>query len=150
MSACSKLSLFNYQKDSLIKKAERHRENGETSNAVLAYEKHLKNRLKQENLAGDENPNFYYILIGDTFREAGELTKALVAYEEAQKRKVKEKLVGDRFRLMAKSFEEINDFESAFEILKKHRELDPFSFDLALDLMHKRFVEVEKEKRDTK
>ena len=130
--------------------AKSFRNEGKVDQAVEAYLKHIDARLADKNRDDKENPYFYYVLIGDTYRESDRLDDALKYYGLAIDKSVRKELLGDRYRLIAKALEEKGDYQSAFSILTQFRELDPLSFDLAIDFMHRRYIRKEQIRRKTK
>lgn len=126
-------------------RAQELREQGKFKQAIGEYQKHIEKRLSDESRPADENPYFYYLLIGDTYREMDDFAEAKLAYETAQTHRVDEELVKDRFRLLGKYWEDKHEYEKAIEILMVYRELDPEMFNADIDRIHKRMIREEEE-----
>ncbi len=127
-------------------KAEDLRKQAKFEEAVSEYLLHIDERLRATRRPPDENPYFYYILIGDTYLERHEPARAEQFYSKALDKKVEQALLSDRFRTLGEWYKKRNDFENAFKVLKKYREIDPMMFDFEIDAVHK--AQVEKEEQE--
>lgn len=123
--------------------ASKLRQEGRFDEAVKAYERHIENRLADEDRKPEENPFFYYLLIGDTYLDKGDRESAELSYLKALENKVEKELVADRFRLVAKWLEKKDELQKAIDLLHKHRDLDELFFDSDIDRLHKLSVEAE-------
>ena len=90
-----------------------------------------------------ENPYLYLLDIGDIYLEQGQVEQALKEYELAEKNKVKQGYVNDRYRNVASWYEKKGELRKALEVLKKYRKKDVILFDLMLDRIAKKIVEIE-------
>lgn len=120
--------------------AEKLRKNGKYESAIEEYKRHIAVRLAKEDKPKDENPYFYYLLIGESYLRLGELEKAEESYSTALKQEVNTTLVADGFRQIAGEYEKREDYDAAIEILRKHRELDDLLYDAQMDRLHKKSV----------
>ena len=120
--------------------AEKLRKNGKYDSAIEEYKIHIQVRLAKEDKPKDENPYFYYLLIGESYLRLGELEKAEEAYTTALKQDVNITLVADGFRQISGEYEKRQDYDAAIEILRKHRELDDLLYDAQMDRLHKKSV----------
>ena len=111
--------------------------------AIAAYRRHIAERMALDTRAEWENPYFYLILIGDLQLRQGDVNGALETFKEAQQKGVHVSLISDRYRAIARWYEERGDLEAAFQHLKKHRDLDPLLFDAMLDRLAREIVEKE-------
>ena len=105
--------------------------------AIALYEEHIRRRTAIDDRPSWENPKFYLIFIGDIEVSRGDIAAALKRYEEAEASLVSRELIADRYRSVARWYEEHNRLEEAFEVLKKYRERDPLLFDAMLDRIAK-------------
>jgi tetratricopeptide (TPR) repeat protein len=137
-----------YHPETWVDRAVRLQEEGKPHQAYSEYISHIESRLDAENRKEDENPFFYFILIGDAFLEAGDYRQALVSYAIAHSRDVQTGLVSDRVYLVAKRYSDAQEFDKAWEILKKYRFLDPLSFDYRMSELHRQMVQFEQEQTD--
>lgn len=129
LSACAVWSPGNEH----LKEAERLSREKKYDQAVAEYRRHIESRLKVKNRAEWENPYFYLILIGDVYLSAERVGEALESYEEAEKQGISTLLCADRYRSVARWYEERGDLDRALEVLKKYRDRDPLIFDSILD-----------------
>lgn len=120
---------------------------GKRAEAIEEYKKHVRQRVAFVDRPADENPYFYYILIGDLQLELGDPDLAEQAYLTALENKVHPDLVGDRIRRLSSWYADQGQFDTAIELLKTHRELDELVFDGHLDEIHKRAVAAEDEQK---
>jgi tetratricopeptide (TPR) repeat protein len=117
---------------------------GKKEEAIEAYEAHIQNRMKRKKRLPNENPYFYKLMIGDIYLELDKAEEAEKAYLVAHEKKVSPPLCADRLRKIGRYYEERKEYEKAFEILRKHRELDSLLFDLEIDRLHKSLVNSKK------
>lgn len=113
--------------------AEEALRSGNFPQAVALYQKHMSERLAAKNRPEWENPHFYELLIGDVYLSQGDSEQALAAYERAEKNGVHNNLVSDRYRAVARWFEDKGELQRAFDILEKYRDRDLLLFDAMLD-----------------
>jgi tetratricopeptide (TPR) repeat protein len=116
---------------------------GRYQEAIVEYKLHLEQRLASPGRAADENPYFYYLMIGDLHLKLNDPTGAQTAYETARSEAVETALVSDRFRLLAQWHEERGEHEKAITVLRRFRDLDPLMFDYEIDRIHKKMVQEE-------
>lgn len=82
-------------------------------------------------------------MIGELHIKLRDPISAENAFLEALKKGVSPALCAERLRRIAGYYEQEKDFEKAFEILRKHRELDTILFDLEIDRIHRASIEAE-------
>jgi tetratricopeptide (TPR) repeat protein len=121
-------------------RAEYYRQSSQFENAITQYKLHVQDRLRDKTRPEDENPYFYYLLIGDVYLEMSDAAKAEEAYLVALEQEVELSYLIDRFSKLGFFFERLGDIEQAIEILNKYRHLDPLIFDSAVDRLHKKSV----------
>lgn len=126
-------------------KAQELREEGKCEEAIEEYLAHIQERLAEKSRPENENPYFYYLLIGDCRLQMEQVDPAIAAFERARNEGVDRPLVSERLRRLGRWFEEQNRFEEGIEHLMKFRELDPLLFDLEIDRLHKAQVRQEQE-----
>jgi tetratricopeptide (TPR) repeat protein len=105
--------------------------------AISQYEQHIKFRKKDDDRLPQENPWFYKLMVGELYLKIKDPIAAENAFLDALKHKVSPALCAERLRRIAIYYEQEKEIEKAFEILRKHRELDPVLFDLEIDRIHK-------------
>jgi tetratricopeptide (TPR) repeat protein len=110
------------------------------SEAIAEYQKHIDVRFKVKNRDPNENPYFYYLLIGDLYLKLNDPKTAEDFYRRAHKSEVPLPFITDRYRLLAKWHEENGDVEKSMAILNAHKELDPLLFNAAIDDLHKKTI----------
>ncbi len=130
---------------SLANKADEAKKAGDFKKAISLYQEHMDRRLEVKNKPEEENPYFYLILIGDCYLSLNEYENAKSKYLEAKEKEVFNQLVSDRIRKIADIKAETKDFDSAINLLREHRELDPLLFDGRIDELHKEMVSYEEE-----
>ena len=106
--------------------------------AIEQYELHIAKRLLSPNRDKEENPYFYYILIGDLYLETNNVEEAKRAYLIARAHTVRLPLVSDRYSKIAHWHDKPGDLETAIEFLKTHRAMDELLFDAETDRLHKK------------
>ncbi|MCB0325156.1 MAG: tetratricopeptide repeat protein [Bdellovibrionales bacterium] len=111
--------------------------------AIEEYRRHLNDRLTDEHRTAEENPYFYELLIGDLYLRLERVDDAINAYESALREKVDTGLVGERLRRLGDWYEERGQYEQAIATLRKYRFLDPLTFDLEIDRLHKASLAVD-------
>lgn len=128
-------------------KAQQHQEDEEFIEAITEYRLHLAERIERKTQK-EENPYFYYLLIGDCYLSLENVNEAEKNYLIAKQNQVSLSLVAERLRRIGNWYEERNELEQALLFLKKYRDLDPLLFDLETDRIHKKFVaaEIKKER----
>lgn len=120
--------------------AEKLRKLSKFASAIEEYKKHIQVRLAKKDRPEDENPYFYYLLIGESYLRLGNLNEAEEAYTIALKQGINSTLVADGFRQISGEYEKRQDYDAAIEILRKHRELDDLLYDAQMDRLHKQSV----------
>lgn len=115
--------------------------------AIVEYQLHIDERLNSPSRPTDENPFFYYILIGDVFLKKNDIQSALGAFKTAHENKVHDKLVLDRFRQVAEIYVLEKKFDNAIELLTTYREIDTLLVDSDIDKIHRTMIEVEEESK---
>jgi tetratricopeptide (TPR) repeat protein len=120
--------------------AEKLRKRGKYQAAIEEYQKHIQARLENTDKEKDENPYFYYLLIGESYLRMEKLDKAEESYRQALEKSVNVTLVADGFRQIAQTYERRGDYDAAIDILRKHRELDDLLYDAQIDRIHKKSV----------
>ncbi len=136
------LGCFNQGSENLRQADELSRE-GKYEEAIEAYRKHMEYRLTVTNRPEWENPYFYLLLIGDEYLHRGEPAKALEQYEEAERQKVHPTLISDRYRAVARWYEEHGQLQLSLDVLKKFRDRDSLLFDAMADRVARALTEQE-------
>lgn len=126
-----------------LQKAEEFGRKRDYDKAIDAYHKHIDYRLSREDRPEWENPYFYLLMIGDVQLAAMRPADALSSYQEAEKRGVDSGLVADRYRYLASWYEEHGQLQQAFEVLSLNRTKDQMLFDIMLDRISRKIVELE-------
>jgi tetratricopeptide (TPR) repeat protein len=121
------------------------REEKNYSESINEYHKHIKARLEDPRREPEENPYFYYILIGDVYLDKGDQARALESYLIAKQQSVEVPLIVDRLRKVASHLRKQGKLKEALELLKEYRGLDEFVFDLDIDEIFKELVKREDE-----
>lgn len=122
---------------SKLQKAEELSRQKKYPEAIAAYSEHMQERLAIKNRPEWENPYFYHILIGDIELGTGKVEDALKSYIEADEKGVDAYLVADRFRSVARWYEDNGQLDKAIEVLLAHRAKDPLLFEAMLDRVNK-------------
>lgn len=123
-----------------LQKAEELSRQGQYDAAIEEYQAHMRYRLRLKDRPEWENPYFYLILIGDLELGRGKPDAALRTYVEAEEAGVDTNLISDRYRSLARWYEEKGELERAVDILKTRREKDPILIDAMLDRISKAIV----------
>ncbi len=116
------------------------RAKGEFGEAVKHYQDHMQARLADPRRPIDENPYFYYLLIGDTYLDAGEPKQALESYHLAADNKVENEFIVDRITRLSRWYQEQGKLETARTLLQEHRELDSLVMDGLVDELNRAIV----------
>ena len=124
------------------------RKEGKLKESIAEYEQHVSDRLASKRKFPDENPYFYYLLIGDVYLELDDPAEARRAYERALDEKVEPRLTSARLRRLGQWYEEKGKYEEALEVLKKYRDLDPEMYNLDIDQVHKAIVKKEQDEEE--
>ena len=132
-------------KYSRAEKAEQLRNEGKCDEAIEEYRSHMQTRLTEPTRPEDENPYFYYLLIGDCHLQMGDVEQAKKDYVAAKDANVQAPLVNERLRRLGHWYEAQGRFDEAIDHLQEFRELDTLMFDLDIDRIHKRQVRSEQE-----
>lgn len=111
--------------------------------AIEVYRRHIDHRLAVRDRPDWENPYLYYLTIGDLELKMGDPTRALESYEAAEREQVDQNLVADRYRLVARYYEEQNNREEAIRVLTRYRDRDPLLFDGMMDRISKDMIREE-------
>jgi len=133
---------------SLANQADKLRKAGKYQEAISYYEDHMTNRLELKDKPSNENPYFYLVLIADCYLDLNDFESAKAKYLEAKEHKVFKDLVSDRIRKLAEIKAKEKDYETALDLLREHRDLDPLLFDGRLDELHKEMVQWEERQLD--
>ena len=136
LPACSALSIYSPTSDALI--AEQYKSEGKHIEAIAAYRRHLAKRLISK--TESENPYFYLLLIGDCYLEIDKIEQARKSYDLAVTQNIDKSLVAERYRRIARWFEDQGQLQKAIAELTRYRQLDTLLFDLEIDRLHKKFV----------
>jgi tetratricopeptide (TPR) repeat protein len=126
-----------------LREAEQLSREGKHEEAIAAYKAHMESRLGVTNRPEWENPYFYTLLIGDVYLGKDEPIQAISAYEEAEMRGVHPSLVSDRYRSVARWYEDRHEYKNAFDLLVKYRSRDTLLFDSMLDRIGRTMTELE-------
>jgi tetratricopeptide (TPR) repeat protein len=116
---------------------------GKYEAAIDAYRKHMEYRLSITNRPEWENPYFYLLLIGDEYLHRGAPVKALEQYQEAERKEVHPTLISDRYRAVARWYEEHGELQRALDVLKQFRDRDSLLFDAMADRVARTLTERE-------
>jgi tetratricopeptide (TPR) repeat protein len=125
-----------------LAEADKLREEGKYDKAILAYKAHVDSR-ENAYFKSKDNPYFYYLIIGDTYLEKDDADNAEKSYELASSKGVEKKLIADRWLNFARWLKDKKEFERAYMLLLKHRNLDPLLFDGLLDEVSRELVQDE-------
>lgn len=117
------------------------REKGQFNAAIEEYEKHIKARLRDPNRLPDENPYFYYVIIGNIYLELKDPVSALTAYKKAEENSVEQDLVLDGILRIARYYEADQHYEEAIALLTQYRPLDELIVDGDIDRIHRKYIE---------
>lgn len=118
--------------------------------AIKQYEFHIQARLHNPNRPEEENPYFYYLLIGDLFLKLNDFSNAKASYVKAKNAQVSSELVNERLRGLSRYLEGQGNYEGAIQLLQEFRNLDPMFFDLEIDQVHKQMIQSEEEQEKAK
>jgi len=135
LSAC-----FSIRTESYAERAQRFEQSGDYESAIIFYEKHFNARMEDEKRPSDENPYFYYILIGDNYLKLDDPTAAKKAFDTAKEHNVAVGFLVDRYKQLARYYRAKANYNQALEILHAYRSLDDLSFDYEIDSIHKEMV----------
>lgn len=124
-------------------KAEKLRKAQKFEAALAEYRLHFENRLGDKKRPTEENPYFYYLLIGDTYLDLQRPKEAREAYVTAKEHEVDIALVIDRIRRLSDYFVDKGEFDTATQTLKEFRDIDPDIFDADIDAVHKQMIATE-------
>lgn len=139
ITACS--SRHNSYYD--LEKADEYSRQKRYDEAIVQYQKHIAARLADKNRPAWENPWFYLLIIGDIQLGQNKVAEAISSFEQAEKEGIDKPLVADRFRMVARNYENQGNLEAAFQTLQKYRDRDPLLFDLMLDRLARTIVSQE-------
>ena len=116
---------------------------GKYQEAIASYERHIESRLKDKDKPADENPYFYYLLIGDTYLKLDDPNNAQRYFTLAKQNQVDTPFLSDRFRQLAYWYSDKRNYKEALHLLETHRALDEINFDYAIDEIHKAMIAAE-------
>lgn len=136
------IGCFNQGSENLRRADELSRE-GRYQEALEAYRKHMEYRLSVPDRPTWENPYFYLLLIGDEHLRQGEPTQALEQYEEAERKEIHPTLISDRYRAVARWYEEHGQLRQALDLLQRFRDRDSLLFDAMADRVARALTEQE-------
>jgi tetratricopeptide (TPR) repeat protein len=126
-----------------LRRADELSREGKYEEAIDSYRKHMEYRLTVTARPEWENPYFYLLLIGDEYLHRGEPAKALEQYEEAERKEVHPTLISDRYRAVARWYEEHGELQQALDILTRFRDRDSLLFDAMADRVARTLTERE-------
>jgi tetratricopeptide (TPR) repeat protein len=126
-----------------LEKAEELSREGKYQEAIEAYRSHMAFRLTVKKRPAWENPYFYLILIGDIQLGQGLIDEAEKSYVLAEENKVDAYLVSDRFRGIARWYEEQGKLTEAIAFLNRYRDRDPLLYESMLDRLAKDLTQKE-------
>jgi len=115
-------------------------EEGKFEEAVQEYELHIKERKKNPKRPESENPDFYQLFIGDIYLELSKPEQAKAAYQLAKEKEVRKSLIIDRFKRLARWWEDKKEFQKAINSLRPLSDLDPLTVDPEIDRLHRKMV----------
>lgn len=121
-------------------RAEELAEEGEYAEAIIAYQNHIQRRLQSIDRPHDENPYFYYLLIGDLYLKLDDFSSAEQAYLEAKAQDVNKESLIDRFVQLAEFQAAKGNYDQAISVLQQYRDLHPLIFDGKIDEVHKALI----------
>lgn len=121
-------------------KAKTLSESGQFSEAISMYTRHIENRLDIQPREDNENPFFYFLLIGDAYLSQQNYKAAEAAYSVALDRSVNQELIADRIHTLSKALIEKNELNAAWDLLTRYRDTDPLMFDYYLSELHRTMV----------
>ena len=130
-----------------LRAAEDYVDKSNYDQAIIEYRAHIDERLQIEERPDWENPWFYLILISDLELRRGDVSAALASLDQAIEKKVDTSLVADRYRAIARWYEERGELEKSFEVLQKYRDVDPLLFDAILDRLGRKIVAAEESRQ---
>ncbi len=133
-------SLNIYAPSTHAKQAELAAKEGNYQKAIIEYQAHFEARQSDSGRPNDENPYFYYLLIGDLYLKMNDPEQAEAAYDIALAQQVTSTLLSDRYRHLGRWFSQHQRYEDALKVLHKHRGLDPQLFDIEIDAAHKLWI----------
>jgi hypothetical protein len=111
--------------------------------AVEEFRAHIDARTKSPSRPAEENPAFYYLMIGDTYLEAMDPVKAKEAFLAAKADGVESSFVVDRFRQLARWHADRKRYDAAIQTLREVRDLDSLVVDGDIDEYHRLSVAAE-------
>ena len=131
---------------SLADKAKELADGGDYDGAIATYTRHIEERLENPNRDINENPFFYFLLIGDIYLAKKDYKAAESSYSLALMRSVNKELVADRIYTLSKAIINQNnlntkDLNTAWDLLGRYREIDPLMFDYYLSELHRTMIE---------
>ena len=118
---------------------------GHYDESVKLYQQHFAERLNAPDRPANENPYFYYVLIGDVYLKQNKPTEALQYYLDAHKNNIDNKLFADRIHQLGIWYKANNQLQTAFDLLKQYHDLDPLILDFEMDQIHREMVKREEE-----
>ena len=125
---------------SFAQKAQSLENNKKFEQAIELYRKHFEMRLADRSRNDDENPFFYFVLIGDNYLKLNKPEEAKTAYDTAKINDVKNNILADRYRQLAQYYKNLQQFETAITLLRQYRDLDALAFDYDIDALHKEMI----------
>jgi len=122
-----------------LHRATKLEQQGKLSEAILMYEKHIKDREKE--VREDwENPQFYRLIIADLRTSLNDTDGALAEVKRAYDAHVDSKLVLDRVRKIALKIAELGDTDKAVSLLDEYKSIDEVLVDSTIDRIAKEFI----------
>jgi len=138
-----------FSSPSHLERSEEFSRQGKYDDAIQAYRKHMEYRLGVAKRPEWENPYFYLILIGDIQLGQNKVDEAVKSYKEAEEAKVDQYLISDRYRGVARWYEDRGELARAIQFLGEHRAKDPLLIDAMLDRLAKELVRKEDQTANT-
>ncbi|MCC6932320.1 MAG: hypothetical protein IT292_03595 [Deltaproteobacteria bacterium] len=132
-----------FRSQSFAEEAQEMLKEGLYDDAIYEYQKHINYRLQDESRPADENPYFYYLLIGDIYLKQSKPEDAVLYYSLAKEKEVSAPFLSDRYRQLAYWYKQKGDYTKALEILETYRSIDETNFDYAIDEVHKQMLAAE-------
>ena len=126
-----------------LMRAEVLRRDKKYSEAIEQYRLYIEQRLAEKHVPEEQNPFFYYLLIGDSYLGLSDPASAKESYLIARDNKAEPDLVAAKLRSLALYYEDRKQYQDAIDVLQEFRELDPLLFDLDIDRNHKKMLEPE-------
>lgn len=106
---------------------------GNYSEALEGYTNRMSARAADSSRPEEENPAFYWLLIGDTYLEMSKPLDAEISYQNALDGGVSVQLFTDRIRQLGRWYSTLGDSEAALSVYRRYRTYDEVGFDAEID-----------------